>query len=199
MAEGTASLEPAAFLREHIADRLRKRIEDLRAQVAPLERELEDRLAAEATLEFVLEGDGGGAWFVNVHGEDARVELAPARPPLIRLSQSRADWEVLARSGLGVGAPPGAGDLTRARIMRLASLKGTLEFRLITDDSERRVLVQFGPADPAGPRCSVALRADDARRLQSGDLTPQAAFLQGIARLEGDVALAMQVGAALFL
>ena len=106
---------------------------------------------------------------------------------------------MLARSGLGVGAPPGAGDLTRARIMRLASLKGTLEFRLITDDSERRVLVQFGPADPAGPRCSVALRADDARRLQSGDLTPQAAFLQGIARLEGDVALAMQVGAALFL
>jgi len=155
-------------------------------------------LAAEATLEFVLEGDGGGAWFVNVHGEDVRVERAPARPPLIRLSQSRADWEALARSGLGMGAPPGAGDLTRARITRLATLKGTLEFRLITDDGERRVLVQFGPADAAGPRCAVTLRADDARRLQGGELTPQAAFLQGVARLEGDVALAMQVGAALF-
>src|SRR5206468_581288 len=134
------------------------------------ERELEDRLAAEATLEFVLEGDGGGAWFVNVHGEDVRVERAPARPPLIRLSQSRADWEALARSGLGMGAPPGAGDLTRARITRLATLKGTLEFRLITDDGERRVLVQFGPADAAGPRCAVTLRADDARRLQGGQL-----------------------------
>ena len=44
----------------------------------------------------------------------------------------------------------------------------------------------------------MALRAEDARRLQSGQLTPQAAFMQGLARLEGDVALAMQVGAALF-
>src|SRR5207245_9277875 len=128
---------PGASRRGHMPDRLRKGIGDRRAQVARLERELEDRLAAEATLEFVLEGDGGGAWFVNVHGEDARVELAPARPPVIRLSQSRADWEALARSGLGMGAPPGAGDLTRARITRLATLKGTLAFRLITDDGER--------------------------------------------------------------
>jgi len=196
VAEATPSLEPAAFLREHVADRLRRRIEELRAQAARLERELEERLAAEATLEFVLEGDGGGAWFVNVQGEDVRVEGAPARPPLVRLLQSRTDWEALARSGLGMGAPPGAGDLTRARIARLATLKGTLEFRLIADDGERRVRVQFGAAD--APRCTVTLRADDARRLQSGELTPQAAFLQGLARLEGDVALAMQAGAALF-
>src|SRR5207244_11718617 len=93
MAEGPASREPAAFLREHVADRLRRRIADRGAQVARLERELEDRLAAEATLEFVLEGDGGGAWFVNVHGEDVRGERAPARPPLTPLSQSRADRE----------------------------------------------------------------------------------------------------------
>lgn len=198
MAEGAAALEPAAFLREHVADRLRKRIEDLRAQAARVERELEDRLAAEATLEFVLEGAGGGAWYVNVKGEDIRVERAPARPPLVRLSQSRADWEALARAGLGMGAPPGAADLTRARIARLATLKGTLEFRLVADDGERRVRVQFGDADATSPRCAVTLRADDARRMQSGELTPQAAFLQGLARLEGDVALAMQVGAALF-
>jgi hypothetical protein len=136
---------------------------------------------------------------VNVQGEDIRVERAPARSPVVRLSQSRADWEALARSGVGMGAPPGASDLTRARIARLATLKGTLDFRLVAEDGERRVLVQFGAADAAGPRCAVTLRADDARRLQSGELTPQAAFLQGIARLEGDVALAMQVGAALFL
>lgn len=198
MAEGVAALDPTAFLREHVADRLRKRIEELRSQVARFERELEDRLAAEATLEFVLEGAGGGAWYVNVDGEDIRVERTPARPPIVRLTQSRDDWEALARAGLGVGAPPGAGDLTRARIARLATLKGTLEFRLVTDDGQRRVLVQFGDADATSPRCAVTVRADDARRMQSGELTPQAAFLQGLARLEGDVALAMQVGAALF-
>ena len=199
MAEDRTALEPTAFLRAHVADRLRGRIEDLRAQITRFDRELEDRLAAEATLEFVLEGVDGGAWYVNVSGEDIRVERAPARPPVVRLSQTRADWEALARAGLGVGAPPGAVDLTQARIARLATLKGTLEFRLVADDGERRVLVQFGGAEATSPRCAVTLRADDARRMQSGELTPQAAFLQGLARLEGDVALAMQVGAALFL
>jgi len=179
-------------------DRLQRRIAELRSQVTRLERELEDRLAAEATLAFVLDGEAGGTWYVNVKGEDIRVERAAARPPLIRLSQSRADWEALVRDGLGMGAPPGAADLTAARIKRLATLKGTLEFRLTDEAGERRVVVQFGAEDAPGPRCAVALRAEDARRLQSGQLTPQAAFMQGLARLEGDVALAMQVGAALF-
>jgi len=198
MADTAAPLDPGAFLQEHVVDRLQRRIAEPRSQVTRPERELEDRLAAEATLAFVLDGEAGGTWYVNVKGEDIRVERAAAQPPLIRLSQSRADWEALVRSGLGMGAPPGAADLTAARIKRLATLKGTLEFRLTDEDGERRVVVRFGAEDAPGPQCAVALRAEDARRLQSGQLTPQAAFMQGLARLEGDVALAMQVGAALF-
>jgi len=61
VAEDRTALEPTAFLRAHVADRLRGRIEDLRAQITRFDRELEARLAAEATLEFVLEGVDGGA------------------------------------------------------------------------------------------------------------------------------------------
>src|SRR5262245_30641732 len=102
MAEA-ARLDPGAFLQEHVADRLQRRIAELRAQVKRVERELEDRLAAEATLAFVLDGEAGGAWYVNVKGEDIRVERVAARPPLVRLSQSRTDWEALVQSGLGMG------------------------------------------------------------------------------------------------
>ena len=61
------------------------------------------------------------------------------------------------------------------------------------------ILVQFGAGDRAQPRCTVSLRAEDALRLQAGELTPQAAFMQGLVKLEGDLAFAMQVGTALFL
>ena len=199
MADRGVPLDPGAFLREHVAERLQRRIAELRVQTTHLERELADSLAAEATLAFVLEGEGGGSWYVNVDGENIRVDRAAARPPLVRLSQSRADWEALVRAGLGMGAPPGTADLTAGRIKRLATLKGTLEFRVTEPDGgERRVTVTFGADEVTAPRCAITMRAEDAERLRSGQLTPQAAFMQGLTRLEGDVALAMQVGAALF-
>src|SRR5207245_6336853 len=153
MADTAAPLDPGAFLQEHVVDRLQRRIAELRSQVTRLERELEDRLAAEATLAFVLDGEAGGTWYVNVKGEDIHVERAAARPPLIRLSQSRADWEALVRSGLGMGAPPGAADLTAARIQRLAALKGTLEFRLTDVAGDVRGEVLYGLDAAAGRSC----------------------------------------------
>ena len=76
MADTAAPLDPGAFLQEHVVDRLQRRIAELRSQVTRLERELEDRLAAEATLAFVLDGEAGGTWYVNVKGEDIHVERA---------------------------------------------------------------------------------------------------------------------------
>jgi hypothetical protein len=196
-----APLDPATFIRDHVAPRVRSRIEELRAQVKRLEHELADRLGAEMTMELALDGDGGGTWYVTVQGDQVQVAERALRSPLIRVRQTRDDWEALARLGLGggIGGTPGGGDLTKARVERMRTIRGTLEFRIATDAGDRRVSVQFGEDSTAGPRCGIGMRLDDALRLQAGELTPQAAFLQGLVRLEGDVAFAMQVGAALFM
>jgi hypothetical protein len=201
MPDDTAPLDPATFLREHVAPRARRRVEELRDHIGRLERELHERLAAEATIQLELEGSGGGIWYLTLRDGDMQVADSPAGIPLMRVCQTREDWEALARAQLatsGGGAPAG-GDLTRARVERLRTLDGSLQFRLATDEGERVVTVRFGAGEPAGPRCTLRLRADDARRLQAGELPPQAAFLQGLVKIEGDVAFAMQVGAALFL
>jgi hypothetical protein len=197
----TAPLDPATFLRERVAPRSWRRIEELRAQVVRLEREIEERLRAEATIEIVLEGPGGGTWYLNLRQGETRVEAAPAAPPLVRIYQSREDWEALARLQLAAGGgPPGtAGELTRTRIERLRALAGAIEFRLAADSGEHRVVVQFGGGERATPRCTVRLRAADAARLQAGELMPQAAFMQGLVQLDGDMAFAMQVAATLFV
>jgi len=196
-----APLDPTTFLQEHVLPRPRRRVQELQAQVDRLAAELKDRLEAEATVALVLEGDGGGTWFLRLHGGDLQLVESPPEPPLVRVRQTRADWEALARAQLaaGPGGTPMAADLTRSRIERLRKIDGALEFRLGTDEGERVMHVQFGPGEPAPPRCTLRLRADDARRLQSGELQPQVAFLSGLVRLEGDVAFAMQVAAALLM
>jgi hypothetical protein len=189
------ALEPQAFLSEQVAPRMARRIEDLRAEIERLHRELADRLTAEATVGLVLEGPGGGTWYMNIRDGHMVVATEPAEPALVTVHQTRADWEALAQAA--GGATPMGADLTASRIERLREIRGTLEFRLATGDTERRVEVRLGP-DGAGPRCTLSMKADDALRLQNGELRPEAAFVQGLVKLQGDITLAMQVGAVLF-
>lgn len=192
-------LDPAAFLREHVAPRVERRVAQLRADAARIQRELDERLAAEASVQLVLEGDGGGTWYLNLRAGQMRVADLPESTPLVRVYQQRSDWEALTRAQLDVGTTgvggPGA-DLTRSRIERLRSVVGTFELRL-TGETERRIRVQFGPGEPAEPRCVVSVGAANFARLQSGELPPQVAFLQGLVKIQGDMAFAMQVASAL--
>jgi len=195
MPNNEPTVDPEAFLREQVAPRMAQRIEDLRAEIDRLHRELADRMTAEATVALVLDGPDGGTWYMNISDGHMTVSKQAAQPPLVSVHQTRADWEALARAA-GGAAPMGT-DLTASRIERLREIKGTLEFRLATGDQERRVEVRLGP-DGAGSRVTLALKAEDAVRLQSGELRPEAAFIQGLVKLQGDITLAMQLGAVLF-
>jgi hypothetical protein len=201
MADTPTPIEPATFLREQVAARVARRVAELRADIARLERELDERVGAEATVQLVLEGAGGGTWYLNLRGGAMTVDELPQNPPAVRVVQSVEDWQALARAGLAaqVGGPAGATDITRTRVTRLRALGGAMEFRLTSDEGERKVRLQFGAGDAAEPRCVITVRADDARRLQAGEIPPQMAFMQGLLKLQGDAAFAMQVGAALFL
>lgn len=194
MPNSETGLEPGAFLRAQVAPRVAHQVEELRGEIERLHRELADRLTAEATVALVLEGSGGGTWYLNLREGQMTVDDQPAKPPLVSVHQTRADWEALA--GAAGGATPMGADLTASRIERMRAIRGTLEFRLATGDTERRVEIRLG--DGAGSRCTLSLRAEDAMRLQTGELRPEAAFIQGLVKLQGDVTLAMQLGAVLF-
>ena len=195
MPNETAAIEPGAFLRDQVAPRVARHIAELQAEIDRLHRELADRMTAEATVALVLDGVDGGTWYMNLHDGRMVVESEPAQPPLVSVHQTRADWEALAQAA-GGGTPMGT-DLTASRIERLREIRGTLEFRLTTGDTERRVEVRLGP-DGSGSRCTLSMKAEDALRLQSGELRPEVAFMQGLVKLQGDITLAMQLGAVLF-
>jgi putative sterol carrier protein len=205
MPEGERS--PEEFLRAVVAPAFEQQVEALRARIATLERELADREAAEASVRIQVDGDGGGTWYLNVQKGRMEVQADPSQPVLFSITQSAADWDALVRGGTMLGAPGGSpasggrGAFTRSRIERLLLLEGTVRFVIRADDgAERVVTLHLGPGDPANPpRTTITLREADARRLREGSLDPQAAFLQGLVSIGGDMGLAIQLGTALFL
>lgn len=55
--------------------------------------------------------------------------------------------------------------------------------------------VATGTPDPA--QCTITLKLDDWKAMNAGTLNPQAAFMQGKLRIQGDMSLAMRLGAIL--
>jgi hypothetical protein len=142
---------PEAFFKETVAPQFSRRIGDLRRQIAALEQQVQERMAAQGSVRIVVEGEGGGTWYLNVTGGEMTVTAEPALPPVITVYQSRAyfDWSatMAANSGLfGPGAQNTQSDLTKSRLERLKNLQGLLQFSVthLPDGSEQSFYIQLG-------------------------------------------------------
>jgi hypothetical protein len=196
---------PEEVLKRQVADRFKQRIAEIRGKISALERDLKDRIEAEATLRIVLEGDGGGTWFVNIKNGEVEIGQSPAGEPILTVYQSLADFQAAAGEigGLGLGGGPGGqGELTKSRISRIRAIKGTLQFKVtdLADGREMSVITHFGPGERAAePQATVSIHADNARKMRTGELNPQQAFMSGMIRISGDTALVMSVGMAMMM
>jgi hypothetical protein len=208
---GTSELtiSPAQFLRDVVAPRFAQRIEAMRARIAGLQHEIDDRLRAEGSIRLQITGQGGGTWYLNFRDGRMEVGATGVHPLVLTVLQTYEDWLVIARAaGAGSrdatdpGPPRGTVDLTRTRVERLRRITGTV--RIVLTDApggvERGVTLHLGPGEAApAPQATVTMREADARRLREGALTPQAAFLQGLVKITGDMGIAVQLGTALFM
>jgi hypothetical protein len=199
------SISPATFFKEKVAPQFSRRIEDLRRQIMTLEQQIQERLTAQGTVRVVVEGDGGGAWYLNVNKGEMTVTAEPAFPPVMTVYQPRGyfDWAVsmAADAGLfGPGARHTQGELTKSRLERLKMLKGMLQFTFthLPDGGEQSFWIHFGDGErPAAAQTVLSMKAEDAQKLARGELNPQMAFMSGVIKVTGDMALAMQFGAAM--
>ncbi|MCS6926092.1 MAG: SCP2 sterol-binding domain-containing protein [Candidatus Binatia bacterium] len=200
-----APLDPETFFKEKVAPQFRRRIEELRRQLLSLEQQIQERMTAEATVRVVIEGEGGGTWYLNVRDGEMTVSTTAAFPPLMTVYQPRSyfDWAVSLATEAGVfgpGARPNQSELTRSRIERLKALKGLIKFTFthLPEGGEQSFLLQLGEGErPATPQTTLSMKAEDAQKMARGELNAQVAFMSGIIQVTGDLALAMQFGAAM--
>lgn len=204
-ASSPGPLAPETFFRNNVAPQFGRRISELRQQIRSLEQHVQDRLQAQGTVRIVVEGEGGGVWHLNLDGGEMTVSEEAAFSPVMIVYQSRTyfDWAVATATDTGVfgpGARNGQGELTKSRIEKLKLLKGLLQFTFthLPDGGEQSFSLQFGTGDrPATPHTILTMTADQAQKIARGELTPHMAFLSGAIKATGDLALAMQFGAAM--
>ncbi len=198
-------VDPETFFKEKVAPQFRRRIEDLRRQLLSVEQQIQERMTAQATVRVVIEGEGGGTWYLNVNNGEMTVGTEAAFPPLMTVYQPRSyfDWAVSIATDAGVfgpGARTNQSELTRSRIERLKALKGLIKFTFthLPDGGEHSFFLQLGDGErPATPQTILSMKAEDAQKMARGELNAQMAFMGGIIQVTGDMALAMQFGAAL--
>jgi len=201
----TQPIAPDVFLKEKVAPQFRRRLDDLRRQIMNLEQQVQERAAAQGTVRVVIEGEGGGAWYLNVGGGEMTVTAEPASTPLMTIYQSRDyfDWSVSMAGDAGLFGPStrtGQSDLTKSRIDKLKMLKGLIQmtFTHLPDGGERSLFLQLGEGErPATPQMVLSMKAEDAQKMARGEINPQVAFMGGIVKITGDMTLAIQFGAAI--
>lgn len=198
-------LTPEAFFTEKVAPQMKRRIEDLRRQILSLEQQVEQRVTAQATIKVIVEGEGGGTWYLNIDAGEMKVASEAAFAPLMIIYESRAyfDWSVSIASEAGLFGPSGQNtqnELTRSRIQRLKTLSGLLQFVFtdVPDSGELGFLLQLGEGErPETPQTVLTMKAEDAQKMARGEINTQQAFMGGLMQVTGDMALAMQFGTAM--
>ena len=176
-------------------------------------------LPVDTRVRVKLDGEGGGAWDLEVREGKLLVAPAGGVEPPVTIAQTVADWRAVAvgEDGAVDLAPPQASPLDLlfldpASRQLLATLRGTVRFEVTGYRSEPpgslrspaeggrtwRLDVKFGTA-PAGaaPDATITVDAETYAKLRARAMQPPEAFFQGKIKLAGNTGLAMQLGMAM--
>jgi hypothetical protein len=148
------------------------------------------------TMQYVVTGDGGGDWHVEI--KDGAMSTRKGRADaVITFTISVNDFRdaILSRNGAAPaillpanrpGRPDNSG--------RVKTLKGTIAQELAREGGDPFKLELTFNGAPT-PRTTVKMKLPDFVAMQEGKLNGQEAFMTGRLRIEGDMAFMMQVAA----
>ena len=166
---------PEAFFKEKVAPQFRRRIDDLRRQILSLEQQVQERMAAQATVRVVIEGEGGGTWYLNVNGGEMTVTAEPVFPPLMtvyqpirKIAETAAELAVPLAKGSkpSAGLTPskvdnGAGKVPSALLDTIAITKNNVKSTVVKDGFLKTSERPFRPIGIVGHEIEQNVRVNE--------------------------------------
>jgi hypothetical protein len=168
-----------------------------------------DAREVEVSLGIRLLGEEGGDWLFHLRRGDLAVEPGSVEVAAFTLVQTVEDWRgalwegrggvfgrqsrAMFEPGAGAGGP--GGGLPPSALAQLQALNGMIRM-VVAGGPGGDWAVAFklgsGPV-PEQATTTVTVSAEDADALERGQLDPMQAFMSGRLRVEGDMALLMQM------
>lgn len=153
----------------------------------------------DATLAYVVTGDGGGEWTLKISGGKMTVEKGKGEA-LVTYTVSAADATdaINGRNGAAPALliPPRRPGQRAGAGAAVKALRGTLAMNLTRAGGEPfKIETCFNGA--ATPRTTLTVALADQIAISEGKLNAQEAFMTGKLKVEGDMGFMMQVGMAL--
>lgn len=190
------------YLAAHAAPRFGAMLAEAQERLAAAQKEVAELRAARGTVRWCVEG--AAAVYLNLADGVMAVSDAAADAPFMTVVLGADDWQRFAAGGVPVGFFENRGARRRfgqTRIDRLRAVRGTVRFLFtgLPDGSDWTCTAAFGGEPAAEPHATVTIGADVVAQIQDGRLDPQAAFLQGQVRVNGNASLVMQLGMAMFM
>ncbi len=210
---------PARF--EHAMKRLEQRIRELEAQATQgdqsaaakrdkYQRRLEDARKADVSFQVELIGDGGGTFTLSIRDGRMTAQSGPAEQPLVSLRQSVSDFLATVEQGLGARfslfGGPSAADEARgggsgfARLLapsvaqQLRQVRVTLRFTIGDRPGAGDWSLDLGiGGEPEQPSSTIVVPYTEYEEIAAGRLLPQAAFMAGKIRVQGDFGALMRL------
>jgi len=158
---------------------------------------------ASAAIAFRVTGEGGGDWTTLLEGGKVKIEKGLRPDALVTVVMNVTNFVEAVTGQLEdlMQPPPGTGDLTpeqaaaRAKdnLEAIKAIHGAVMGVIEDDKKPFKALVKFGGELKAEPDVTVTMGRDTALAIAKGDTNPQAAFMSGQVKLEGDLSILMQL------
>ncbi len=156
-----------------------------------------------AAMATRVTGDGGGDWTTVLEGGAVKVEEGLRDDAVVTIVISAPNFKdaVTGQMEDVMQPPPDAGNISpedaaekaKQNMEAVKTIEGQIKFAIEDDAKPFEVMVKF--AGPLKDEADVAVIVDreQAIAMAKGDTNPQAAFMSGAIKIEGDMGILMQL------
>jgi hypothetical protein len=145
---------------------------------------------------------GAGDWTAILEGGKIRIEAGLAPDALVTFILPEKNFieavtgqrqDMMGKPPAGAGTPEQMAAQAKQNLQALREINGAIKFVVEDEKMPFEATVKFGGELQSDPDCTITVGLDTARSMAAGETNPQAAFMSGQIKIEGDMTMVMQL------